>query len=63
MGHTEHEQAFHIVQAEDSGQAYEAVESHYEKKTDEYNVYYSVNSIEITEMIVAKPLSATEAPK
>lgn len=55
MGSETTELFTHLVQAENDAHACRAVEAHYEAKTSEYSVYYSVGWVEASEMIVASP--------
>lgn len=51
MGKTTKEDVIRIVRADDADQAEEKFRKHYEDMTDEYSVYYSVYSMEVSEEI------------
>lgn len=43
---------YRLVDAEDEIQAEIKVENHYKEKTSEYSIYYQVNDINITSVII-----------
>lgn len=51
MGDTKKEKALRIVHADDANQAAQKFRKHFEDKTDEYSVYYSVGYMEVNEEI------------
>lgn len=61
MGSSEHMQFTHIVQADDALQAHQAVEAHYQQKTSEYSVYYSVDSVNVMETLIASEILRGQA--
>lgn len=48
---SEEKNELRLVEADDEKQAYQKVEAYFEEKTEEYAVYYSINSITILETI------------
>lgn len=51
MGKTTKEDVLRIVRADDADQAEEKFRKHFEGMTNEYSVYYSVYSVEVSEEI------------
>ncbi len=49
--HGEEKAEFRLVEADDEKQAYQKVEAYFNDMTQEYAVYYSINSITILETI------------